>query len=75
MERTAEQLKAEQKNYYGRLNEILVKVQNEEISSYDGERAIESLNNEFDFLYSKASPCIIEAMRDEYANFDENSTC
>jgi len=72
---TIEEQKAEQKKYYTRLNEILVKVQNDEISSRDGENEIYSLNNEFASLDTKASTCIIEAMMDEYANFDENSTC
>lgn len=75
MQRTKEELKEEQQKYYTRLNEILVKVQTSAITQRVAEDAIQSLNNEFDFLNSKASVCIIEAMTDEYVNFDENSTC
>ena len=75
MSKTAEELKVEQKKYYTRLNEILVKVQDKELSQSNGESEISNLNDEFYFLHTKASTCIIEAMTDEYANFDENSSC
>lgn len=75
MGQTTEEKKAEQKEYYVRLNEILVKVQDKEISKSAGESAVSDLNDEFSNVSSKASTCIIEAMTDEYANFDENSTC
>jgi len=75
MKLTAEEKKAEQKKYYVSLNEILVKVQDGELTVRAGEDAIATLNNEFENLNTKASVCIIEAMTDEYANFDENSNC
>lgn len=73
-QQTKEQ-KAEQTQYYVRLNEILVKVQDGELAGNTAESEINNLNSEFPNVYSKASPCIIEAMTNEYANFDENSTC
>ena len=75
MKQTAEEKKAEQKAYYVRLNEILVKVQDKEMRESTAISEIEKLNDEFPNLNSKASVCIIEAMTNEYANFDENSTC
>lgn len=75
MTKTSEAQKAEQKKYYVRLNEILVKVQDGDITSYNGEKEINKLNDEFPDLDTKASVCIIEAMTNEYANFDENSNC
>ena len=75
MRKTAEELKEEQKKYYARLNEILVKVQDGELTGSKAEDEIESLNSDFHFLDTKASICIIKAMSNEYANFDENSNC
>lgn len=75
MRQLTEEQKAEQAQYYVRLNEILVKTQNGEFAGYAAESEINKLNQEFPNLYSKASPCIIEAMTNEYANFDENSSC
>lgn len=75
MRKTAEELKVEQAKYYARLNEILVKVQTGELSSGKAEDEIDSLNSDFHFLDTKASICIVEAMTNEYANFDENSNC
>lgn len=75
MSKTKEEKKVEQQIYYIQLNEILVKVQTEELSQREGEIAINKLNSNSPDVDSKASVCILEAMTDEYANFDENSNC
>lgn len=75
MSQTTEEKKAVQAAYYVELNEILVKVQTEAIKPSAGEDAIDTLNERYPNVSNKASICIIEAMRDEYANFDENSNC
>ncbi len=75
MKTTPEEKLAQQKEYYTQLNEILVKVQNKEFSKGKGEDAVGELNDKFPLLNTKASTCIIEAMTDEYVNFDENSNC
>lgn len=75
MVQSEEQRKEDQKQYYAKLNEILVKVQEGTLSQSAGEDAVYTLNNEYPNLYSKASTSIIAAMTDEYLSFDENSGC